>query len=66
MSIPKIVNKNNRKYIFVKEYNDFIRYKDIITGCMMCFSRFELGLVKETIQPRPKESMIRRRVLDDL
>ena len=47
MKIPKIVSKNNREYIFVKEYPNFIMYKDMITGVKQNFNRQELGLVKE-------------------
>lgn len=32
MKIPKIISKNNREYILVKEYPSFIMYKDMTTG----------------------------------
>lgn len=47
MKIPKIISKNNHEYIFVKEYPNFIMYKDMITGVKQNFNRQELGLVKE-------------------
>ena len=43
----KIISKNNHEYIFVKEYPNFIMYKDMITGVKQNFNRQELGLVKE-------------------
>ena len=48
MKIPKIIGKNNREYILVKEYPNFIMYKDMITGVKVNFKRQELGLVKPT------------------
>lgn len=48
MKIPKIISKNNREYILVKEYPNFIIYKDMITGVKANFKRQELGLVKST------------------
>ena len=53
MKIPKIISKNGHEYIFVKEYPNFILYKDMITGVKETFQRYDLGLVKEII-PRPK------------
>lgn len=51
MTIPKIVSKNKREYIFVKEYPTYIRYQDTITGCMVCFTKHELSLITETVKP---------------
>lgn len=48
MKIPKIISKNNREYILVKEYPNFIMYKDMITGVKHCLKKQELGLVKPT------------------
>lgn len=48
MKIPKIISKNNREYILVKEYPNFIMYKDMITGVKHCFKKQDLGLVKPT------------------
>lgn len=47
MKIPTIIRKNNHDYIYVKEYPNFILYKDMITGVKECFKRQELGLIKE-------------------
>ena len=51
MKIPKIISKNGHEYIFVKEYPNFILYKDMITGVKETFQRYDLGLVKEKIKP---------------
>lgn len=63
MRIPKIVSKKKREYIFVKEYKDYVRYKDMITGRMVCFTKHELGLVKEVIKPDAYVNLIGRRTL---
>ena len=47
MKIPKVISKNNNQYIFVKEYADFVLYKDLLTGVKECFSKFDLGLIQE-------------------
>ena len=47
MRIPKIISKNGHEYILVKEYKNFIMYKDMLIGTMECFSRHELGLIKK-------------------
>lgn len=46
MRIQKVISKNNHEYIFVKEYDKFILYKDMITKVKECFSKQELGLIK--------------------
>lgn len=51
MKIPKIISKNGHEYIFVKEYPNFILYKDMITGVKETFQRYDLGLVKEKVRP---------------
>lgn len=51
MKIPKIIIKNKSKYIFVKQYPNFIRYKNLITGCSECFTKFDLGLI-EKVMPK--------------
>lgn len=56
MKIPKIISKNNHKYILEKEYPNFIIYKDMITGVKECFNRQELGLIKEIVKP-PKSDL---------
>lgn len=50
MKIPKIISKNNHEYIFVKEYENFIMYEDMLTHIKECFNRQELGLIKEQIE----------------
>jgi hypothetical protein len=54
MKIPKIISKNNHKYILVKEYKNFIMYEDMITHSKECFNRQELGLVKEQMERTKK------------
>lgn len=54
MRIPKIISKNNREYILVKEYDTYVRYKDMMTEFNECFHKQELGLVKEIIKPHRK------------
>lgn len=56
MKIPKIISKNNHEYILVKEYPNYIMYMDMLTHVKECFSRHELGLVKEIIEP-PKSDL---------
>ena len=46
MRIPKIISNNNKEYILVKVYPNYILYKDMITGVRECFTRQELGLIK--------------------
>lgn len=50
MRIPKVISKNNSEYIFVKEYKDYIMYKNMLTGVNECFHRQELGLLNEMIK----------------
>lgn len=54
MKIPKIISKNNHEYILVKEYKNFIMYKDMLTGVKECFHRQEIGLAKEMVKPPSK------------
>jgi hypothetical protein len=52
MKIPKIISKNKHKYIFVKQINkNIFLYKDMQYGYNECFTRFDLGMVKEIIPP---------------
>ena len=51
MKIPRIISKNGHEYILVKEYPNFILYKDTITGVKETFQRYDLGLVKEKVKP---------------
>lgn len=50
MKIPKILNKNNQQYKFVKQYPNFIQYRNAIYGYSECFNRFDLGLVEEQMK----------------
>lgn len=52
MGIPKIISKNNHEYIFVKQVNkNMFLYKDMLYGYKECFAKFDLGMVKEVIEP---------------
>lgn len=46
MKIPKIISKNNHEYIFMKQYPNFVLYRDWLTGTNECFTYHELGLIK--------------------
>lgn len=61
MKIPKIISKNNHEYILIKEYKNFIMYKDMLTGVRECFNRQELGLVTEMIAPPRSDLNLKRR-----
>ena len=52
MKIPKTLKKNNRKYTFVKEYENFVLYEEITTKIKECFHKHELGLIKEKVKAR--------------
>lgn len=51
MKIPKVIRKNNRKYIFVKKYPNYFMYQYMTTGVKECFSKYDLGLLKEMFEP---------------
>lgn len=59
MKTPKIISKNGHKYIFVKEYPNFVLYKDMTTGVRKTFQRYDLGLVKpeKIIRPNLRKNM---------
>lgn len=62
MRIPKIISKNNHEYIFVKQVNkNLFLYKDMLYGYSECFTKFDLGLVKEIVPP-PKTDVNPERV----
>ena len=61
MKIPKIISKNNHEYIYVKEYPNYIMYRDMITGIKEDFHRQELGLIKEMIKPSKYLQKIHKR-----
>ena len=46
MRIPKVIDKDNHQYIFVKEYPNFILYKDMLTGAKECFKLTDLVEIK--------------------
>lgn len=48
MKIPKVISIDGREYIIIKEYDNFILYKDMITGTKTSFHKQELGLIEET------------------
>lgn len=54
MKIPKVISKNNHEYILVKEYPNFILYKDLLTGVKECFTLYQLGLIEEEVKPDRK------------
>lgn len=62
IKIPKIISKNNHEYIFVKQVNkNMFLYKDMLYGYNECFTKFDLGMVKEIIEP-PKTEVKPERV----
>lgn len=52
MKIPKILKRENRKYIFVKCYKNYVLYEETSTGIKECFNRNELGLIQEKEKTR--------------
>ncbi len=61
MKIPKIISKNNHEYIFVKQVNkNMFLYKDMLYGYNECFTKFDLGMVKEIIEPPKNRSKARK------
>lgn len=57
MKIPKILKKNNRKYLLVKIYDNYVLYEEEWTGYKECFMKHELGLIKEKEKPDRKNSI---------
>lgn len=57
MKIPKILNKNNRKYLLVKIYDNYVLYEEEWTGIKECFMKHELGLIKEQEKPKKGNSI---------
>lgn len=47
MRIPKIISKNNREYILVKEYSNYCLYQEMIVGYKECF------LIQDLVQIKP-------------
>ena len=57
-----IISKNNHEYIFVKQVNkNMFLYKDMLYGYNECFTKFDLGMVKEIVEP-PKTEVKPERV----
>lgn len=54
MEIPKTFIKNNKKYFFVEQCKNFIRYQTA-NGICECFDFYDLGLIQETIKPHRKQ-----------
>lgn len=52
MKIPKIIKKNKCKYIFIKQINENVfLYQNQEYGYNECFTKFDLGMVKEIVAP---------------
>jgi hypothetical protein len=65
MKIPKVISKNNHEYILVKQINDkMFLYKDLLYGYKECFTRYDLGLVKEIVKAE-KEHKPKRAIVGD-
>lgn len=63
MGVPKIFSKNNHEYIFVKQVNKtMFLYKEMLYGYNECFTKFDLGMVKEVVKP-PKTEVKPERVI---
>lgn len=41
MDIPKRIKKDNRHYIFIKEYENLVLYQDVESKLMTCFRKNE-------------------------
>ena len=52
MKIPKTLKKNNKKYTFIKEYENYVLYEEMWTGIKECFNKHELGLIQEKEKPK--------------
>lgn len=50
MEIPKVINKNNREYIFVKAYSNHYMYEDMITHRKECFLLQDIVQVKNNVK----------------
>ena len=46
---PFIIERNGRKYEYVKEYENFYLYRDSVTGVKVSFNKCEFA--KEIIKP---------------
>lgn len=59
--IPKILIKGDIRYRLIKIYNDFVLYENEKTGARECFTKFQLGLVKEKVKPQREANRSRIR-----
>lgn len=50
MELPKKVKRRGKQYFLIKEYKNYGLYKEERTGIRTCFSKFDLGLIPETIK----------------
>lgn len=51
MKIPKNVVKKKEKYVFIKKCNNnLFLYQNVEHEYIECFSKFDLGLVKQTVE----------------
>ena len=52
MRIPKVINRNNRKYIFVKKYPSHYSYQEMMVGYRESFLPQDLVQIKNNIEIR--------------
>ena len=57
MKIPKILKRNNRTYKLIKIYETYVLYGEVWLGYKECFTKHELGLIKEKAKPQRKNSI---------
>ncbi len=61
MKIPKVISKNGHEYIFVKQNNNrTYLYQDLLYGYKETFTDYDLGLVKQQVEPPKKLSKIHK------
>lgn len=48
MKMPKVISKNNHKYIFVKEYSTHVLYQEMTAGYKESFLKQDLVTIKPT------------------
>lgn len=61
MKIPKILNKNNKRYILEKVYKNYALYSDLQSGLKECFNFHDLGLIEQSEWEKlpPKEGAVK-------
>lgn len=47
MKIPKFIKRKGRIYKFIKKYENFVLYENIMTKTKTCFSLFDLNLLED-------------------